>query len=109
MTEDKEWNSEKRSYCNCNSNRNLWPILTLIVTIVLSPSFMDMLKENNQEFINPESDPVSFTDSITTTVTRANSELGIDKWEFVETTNVVKSGSNPASFTDSIVTTITKA
>ena len=30
-----------------------------------------------------------------------------DNWEFVETTNVVKSGSNPASFTDSIVTTVT--
>ena len=44
---------------------------------------MDYLPENNPDFIHPESDPISFTDSVTTIVTLVNSESAIDNWDFV--------------------------
>ena len=85
---DKKWNLQLRSRGNfIMKNRNILPIISIIITIGLSQSFIDILPENN-----PESDPISFTDSVTTIVNLVNSESGIDNWEFVETTNVVKSG-----------------
>jgi len=110
MVVEKLWNLQLRSHGNfLRKNRNIWSITSIIVTIVLSPSFIDILPENNPDMINSESDPASFTDSITATHEFANSESGTDIWTFVETVNVVKSGSDQASVTDSIRLTITKS